>query len=44
MAIKRFNKQITREGRMPMTIDQCYRDNYSIVYGYLLSLCGNPSG
>ncbi len=26
-----------------MTIDQFYRDNYSIVYGYLLSLCGNPS-
>lgn len=23
-------------------MDQFYRDNYRIVYGYLLSLCGNP--
>ena len=25
-----------------MNLEQFYRDNYRIVYGYLLSLCGNP--
>ena len=26
-----------------MNLEQFYRDNYRIVYGYLLSLCGNPA-
>ncbi len=26
-----------------MTIEQLYLENFHIVYGYLLSLCGNPS-
>ena len=26
-----------------MNLEQFYRENYHIVYGYLLSLCGNPA-
>ena len=26
-----------------MTLEQLYQENYPIVYGYLLSLCGSPS-
>ena len=26
-----------------MNLEQFYRDNYRIVYGYLLSRCGNPA-
>lgn len=26
-----------------MTLEDIYRENYPIVYGYLLSLCGNPT-
>lgn len=26
-----------------MTLEQLYLENYPVVYGYLLSLCGNPA-
>lgn len=34
-----FNKQ---KGEMAMDLEDIYRENYPIVYGYLLSLCADP--
>lgn len=37
-------RYIREEGGARMTLEALYKEHYGVVYGYLLSLCGDPAG